>query len=118
MSGIRYRIEYSKDASDNIKKFPKNIQERIIKAIDERLSFTPEIGKPLVREWKNHRRLRECLFSIYPRKTYTNCQETVEGHPGCCYQVAVGGFSSVCLDVCINNTEYDFIGVAALRKFF
>lgn len=37
-----YRIEYSKDAARNLKKFPKNIQERIIRAIEERLYTLPE----------------------------------------------------------------------------
>jgi mRNA interferase RelE/StbE len=58
MSGIRYKIEYGEDARKNIKKFPKNIQERIIRAIEQRLTLSPETGKPLVKEWKDHRRLR------------------------------------------------------------
>ena len=59
MSRARYRIEFGERARNNIKKFPKNIQERIIKAIDQRLALSPEeVGKPLTKEWKNHRRLR------------------------------------------------------------
>ena len=37
---------------------PKNIQERIIRAIEERLPVSPENGKPLTKEWKGHRRMR------------------------------------------------------------
>ena len=59
MSGTWYRIEYSQNAISNIKKFPKNVQERIIRAIEERLFVSPkEVGKPLVKQWKDHRRLR------------------------------------------------------------
>lgn len=59
MSGIRYRIEYGEDARRNIKKFPKNIQERIIRAIEKRLTISPsEVGKPLIHEWKDHKRIR------------------------------------------------------------
>ena len=58
MSGIRYKIEYKENSREVFKKFPKNIQERIIRAIEERLTICPEIGKPLIKEWKNHRRLR------------------------------------------------------------
>ena len=56
--GTRYRVEFTGKSKENLIKFPKNIQERIIKAIQERLPLAPEAGKPLVREWKNHRRLR------------------------------------------------------------
>jgi len=58
MSGIRYRIEFTENSKENLYKFPKNIQQRIINAINERLSIVPERGKPLMREFKNHRRLR------------------------------------------------------------
>src|SRR5262249_38119970 len=56
----------------------------------------------------------ERLFSNKPW-TYTRCQEkTQEG-----YQIIVGGFSSAGLDVHdVNFFDFDFIGVAALRKFF
>jgi len=73
MSGIRYSIEYSKDAAKNIKKFPKNIQERIIRAIEERLYTSPEeVGKPLIKQWKDHRRLRvgdyRVIYKIYQER--------------------------------------------------
>jgi mRNA interferase RelE/StbE len=58
MPGIKYRIEFTEKSKENLHKFPKNIQETILKAIQQRLTVGPEIGKPLVREWKNHRRLR------------------------------------------------------------
>jgi mRNA interferase RelE/StbE len=67
MSGIRYKIEYGEDARRNIKRFPKNIQERIIRAIEQRLTKTPEIGKPLIKEWKDHRRLRVGDYRIIYR---------------------------------------------------
>jgi len=64
MQRIRYYIEYSEEARENIKKFPKNIQERIIRAIEQRLSFAPENGKPLIKEWKGHRRIRTGDYRI------------------------------------------------------
>ena len=63
--GIRYRIEYEEGVQDQLAKFPKNIQARITKAIKERLSFAPnEYGKPLTKEWKDHRRLRIGDFRV------------------------------------------------------
>jgi mRNA interferase RelE/StbE len=73
MPGIRYRIEYSKDAARNIKKFPKNIQERIIRAIEERLCTSPEeVDKPLIKQWEDHKRLRvgdyRVIYKIYQER--------------------------------------------------
>lgn len=59
MSGIKYRIEYEIGIKEKLKKFPKNIQTRIIRAIEERLTISPnDCGKPLRREWRDFRRLR------------------------------------------------------------
>jgi hypothetical protein len=51
------------------------------------------------------------LFSDSPW-TYTRCQENVQGD-----QMIVGGFAPAGLDVFHDCYDYDFIGVAALRKF-
>ena len=51
------------------------------------------------------------LFSDSPW-TYTRCQENIQG-----YQVVVGGFAPAGLCVSSYNYDYDYIGVAALRKF-
>lgn len=72
MQGIRYRIEYGENVRENIKKFPKNIQERIIRAIEQRLATSPEVGKPLVKEWKDYRRIRvgdyRIIYKIFKDK--------------------------------------------------
>lgn len=73
MSGTWYRIEYSQSAAKSINKFPKNIQERIIRAIEERLCTASEkVGKPLVKQWINHRRLRvgdyRVIYKIYEER--------------------------------------------------
>ena len=72
MSRIGYTIEYGENARSNFKKFPKNIQERIIRAIEERLAITPEIGKPLIKEWKDHRRIRvgnyRVIYKVFEEK--------------------------------------------------
>ena len=52
------------------------------------------------------------LLNDKPR-TYTRCQDKIEG-----YQIVVGGFASAGLDVFCHNSDNDFIGVGALRKFF
>lgn len=59
MEEIRYRIEYDTGVEDYLIKFPKNIRDRIREAINKRLTVAPnEYGKPLTKEWKEHRRLR------------------------------------------------------------
>ena len=59
MSKARYLIEYDVGVEDQLRKLPKTIQERILKAIEQRLITAPnDLGKPLTKEWKNHRRLR------------------------------------------------------------
>ncbi|MBA3816526.1 MAG: hypothetical protein H0X29_08425, partial [Parachlamydiaceae bacterium] len=51
------------------------------------------------------------LFNDEPL-TYTRCKEKVRG-----YQTVVGGFAPAGLDVFRSHSDYDSIGVAALRKF-
>jgi len=56
---IKYIIDYEKGVEDNLKKIPKNIRDRIKIAIETRLTVAPnDFGKPLTKEWKDHRRLR------------------------------------------------------------
>ena len=59
MEKIKYIIDYEKGVEDNLKKIPKNIRDRIKIAIETRLTVAPnDFGKPLTKEWKDHRRLR------------------------------------------------------------
>ncbi|MBA3815733.1 MAG: hypothetical protein H0X29_04275 [Parachlamydiaceae bacterium] len=51
------------------------------------------------------------LFNDKPW-TYTRCKENVQG-----YQMVVGGFASAGLDVNSDMYDYEYFGVAALRKF-
>ena len=45
--------------------------------------------------------------------TYTRCQELVDSQ----YPAAIGGYSSQGLYVCFSGPDYDYLGVASLRKF-
>jgi mRNA interferase RelE/StbE len=55
----RYLIEYDVGIEDKLKEIPKTMRLRIKKAIEERLTLAPsEYGKPLINEWKDHRRIR------------------------------------------------------------
>lgn len=59
MSASRYKIEYRLGVKEKIQKLPKTVQERIIRAIENRLAVAPlDYGKPLTKEWKEHRRIR------------------------------------------------------------
>ncbi len=59
MPRVRYSIEYREGIVNQLKKIPKTMQVRIIRAIEERLMIAPnDCGKPLIKEWKNHRRIR------------------------------------------------------------
>ncbi len=59
MSTPRFEIQFQCGVEEQLKKFPKNIQQRISDAIYNRLTIAPnEYGKPLTKEWKEHRRLR------------------------------------------------------------
>ena len=55
-----YLIEFSDKAREiQLPKIPKNMRIRILNAIQERLTVNPEErGKPLIKEWKDHRRIR------------------------------------------------------------
>ena len=73
MQRTRFVIDYSSEAKENIKTFPKNIQKRITDAINERLTVAPdEYGEPLRKQWKSHRRLRvgdyRVIYKVYEEK--------------------------------------------------
>jgi mRNA interferase RelE/StbE len=56
---VRYKIEYSKDVLVDLTKLTKSIRERVVKAIEQKLTVAPiEFGKPLQHKWQSHRRLR------------------------------------------------------------
>lgn len=55
----RFTIDYKPNVRESLVKIPKNIRDRIKFAIEQRLSIAPnEYGKPLIKEWKDYRRLR------------------------------------------------------------
>ena len=59
MEQTRYRIEYDICVEEDLEKIPRNIKVRIKEAIQKRLTIAPnDYGKPLTKEWKEHRRLR------------------------------------------------------------
>ncbi|MHB1059884.1 MAG: type II toxin-antitoxin system RelE family toxin [Rhodanobacter sp.] len=59
MERTRFEIEYGEGVLEYIGKFPRNIRDRIRDAIEKRLMVAPlEYGKPLTKEWKDHRRIR------------------------------------------------------------
>lgn len=59
MSEIRYRIVYDTDIYEKLLTFPKTVVSVILKNIDKKLAVDPyAFGKPLVKQWKNHHRLR------------------------------------------------------------
>ena len=65
MVETRYVIEYDVEIEDKLREIPKTMRLRIKKAIEERLTIAPlDYGKPLVKEWKDHRRIRGCLQSL------------------------------------------------------
>lgn len=60
MPQVRYRIEYTAEVVEKqLPGLPKTIRERILKAIEARLTIAPhDYGKPLQYHLKNYRRLR------------------------------------------------------------
>lgn len=59
MSEIRYQIVYDEAIYDKLLEFPKAVVEVILKNIEKKLTIDPyAYGKPLVKQWKNHHRLR------------------------------------------------------------
>ena len=67
-------IELSdKVRNDQLPNLPKAIRQRILIAINERLTTNPsEYGKPLTKEWKEHRRLRvgdyRVIYKVFEEK--------------------------------------------------
>ena len=55
---MRYQIELTEDALQQLSKIPRNIRNSILNAIDERLSEDPHRFKPLVCNWKGYFRMR------------------------------------------------------------
>lgn len=73
MQGIRFRIQFERGVKEQLKKFPKNIQQRISDAISKRLTIAPnDYGKALTKEWKEHRRLRvgdyRVIYKVYDQE--------------------------------------------------
>jgi mRNA interferase RelE/StbE len=56
---IRFEVVYDLKAEKHLDEINKTMRTRIKKAIEERLMIAPnDYGKPLTKEWKDHRRLR------------------------------------------------------------
>lgn len=55
-----YLIEFTKKVKEQqLSKIPKTMRQRVLKAIESRLTISPnDVGKPLVKEWREHRRIR------------------------------------------------------------
>lgn len=73
MEKTKFKIEYAEDVEEQLENINRNIRDRIKKAIEERLTTNPnEYGKPLIREWKGHRRLRvgdfRIIYKVYEEK--------------------------------------------------
>jgi mRNA interferase RelE/StbE len=55
----RFEVVYDIKAEKHLLQINRLMQNRIKKAIEERLMIAPnDFGKPLTKEWKDHRRLR------------------------------------------------------------
>ena len=62
---MQYLVKYHKDVSTDIQKIPKNIKQRIRKAIEERLLVDPlKYGYPLRRSLQGYRKLRVGNYRI------------------------------------------------------
>lgn len=74
MPQVRYRIEYTAEVVEQqLPGLPRTIRERILKAIEARLTLAPlDYGKPLQSNFKNHRRLRvvdyRVIYRVYEEK--------------------------------------------------
>jgi mRNA interferase RelE/StbE len=65
MEETGYRIDYDIGVEEYLRKFPRNIRDRIKSAIEKRLTVAPNnYCKPLTKEWKEHRRIRVGDFRI------------------------------------------------------
>ncbi len=66
-----YVIEFTGEVlEEQLPKIPKTMRQRILKAIQERLSVAPlDYGKPLQYKLKNHRRIRvgdyRVIYRVY-----------------------------------------------------
>lgn len=73
MEKAKYIIEYDIGIEEKLEKIHKTIRERIRKAIELRLTTSPnEYGKPLTKEWKDHRRIRvgdyRIIYKVFEEK--------------------------------------------------
>lgn len=74
MPQVRYRIEYTAEVVEQqLSGLPRTIRERILKAIEARLTLAPlDYEKPLQSNFKNHRRLRvvdyRVIYRVYEEK--------------------------------------------------
>ena len=55
---MRYQIKLLNDVLKQLSKFPRNVRNSILKAIDTRLTDNPYRFKPLVCDWKGYFRMR------------------------------------------------------------
>ena len=65
---MRFSIEFNEQARKEFKDIPKEFQELIKRAIEERLMVNPlSYGKPLRYSWKGHRSLRVSKYRVIYR---------------------------------------------------
>lgn len=70
MGHVRFKVEYDIEIEKKLEKIPKNIRDRFRSAIEQRLMVALlDYGKPLTREWRDHRRLRvgdyRVIYKVY-----------------------------------------------------
>ena len=65
---MRFNVEFNEEAKKEFKAIPKEFQELIKRAIEERLETDPiSYGKPLRYSWKGHRSLRVSKYRVLYR---------------------------------------------------
>lgn len=65
---MRFSIEFNDQAREEFKSIPKEFQQLIKRAIEERLEIDPvAYGKPLRYSWKGHRSLRVSKYRVIYR---------------------------------------------------
>jgi mRNA interferase RelE/StbE len=68
MERMRFNVEFNEEARDQFKDIPKEFQQLIKRAIEERLETDPiSYGKPLRKSWKGHRTLRVSRYRVIYR---------------------------------------------------